>query len=225
MTPERAMILAAGRGERMRPLTDTLPKPLLPVRGKPLIVHHLERLARLGILEVVINLSWLGERIRAALGDGSRWGLRLHFSDEGPEALETAGGIINALPWLGSAPFLLVNGDVFSDFDFASLRLAPEALAQLMLVPNPDFHPEGDFVLDGNVVLEQGAPRLTYAGIGLYRPEFFDGCAPGRQKLLPLLRRAIAARRLHGQLYLGLWSSVDTAERLATLQTAPGEAS
>jgi N-acetyl-alpha-D-muramate 1-phosphate uridylyltransferase len=212
-----AMLLAAGRGERMRPLTDQTPKPLLHVRGKPLIVHHLEALAQSGVREVVINIAWLGEQIRAALGDGHSWGLSIRYSEEAPEALETGGGIFRALPWLGDAPFLVVNGDVYTDFRFAALSIAADAWAQLLLVPNPAHHAGGDFALEHARVLEQGSPRWTYAGIGLYRPQFFTGCEPGRFPLLPLLRRAMAAGRLQGQLYEGVWSDVGTVERLAAL--------
>jgi MurNAc alpha-1-phosphate uridylyltransferase len=214
----RAMLLAAGRGERMRPLTDQLPKPLLTVRGKPLIVHHLERLARCGVSDVVVNVAWLGDRIRAALGDGAAFGVSIHYSEEGAQALETGGGIFQALPWLGSEPFLVVNGDVFTDFDFAALSIAPEAWAHLLLVPNPVQHPQGDFALEGGRVVENGSTRWTYSGIGLYRPQLFDGCRPGRFPLLPLLRRAIAAGRLSGEVYGGAWSDVGTLERLAALQ-------
>ena len=164
------MVLAAGRGERMRPLTDNVPKPLLTVGGKPLIVYHLEKLSRLGIKQVVINLAWLGGQIRAALGDGARWGLQIHYSDEGEQALETGGGIFQALPLLGAQPFLVVNADVFTEFDFGAIRIAPEALAQLVLVANPMHHPRGDFVLANGRVQEQGGARWTYSGIGLYRP-------------------------------------------------------
>jgi MurNAc alpha-1-phosphate uridylyltransferase len=212
------MLLAAGRGERMRPLTDQLPKPLLPVRGKPLIVHHLERLASCGVHDVVINVAWLGERIRAALGDGAAFGLSIHYSEEGAQALETGGGIFQALPWLGSEPFLVVNGDVFTDLDFGALSIAPEAWAHLVLVPNPVQHPQGDFGLDDGRVVETGSTRWTYSGIGLYRAQLFDGCQPGRFPLLPLLRRAIAAGRLSGEIYRGGWSDVGTVERLAALQ-------
>lgn len=214
----RAMVLAAGRGERMRPLTDTVPKPLLEVRGKPLIVYHLEKLSRLGVQDVVINLAWLGDRIRAALGDGSQWNLRIRYSEEGGEALETGGGIFKALPLLGAAPFLVVNADVFSDFDFAMLHIAPDALAHLLLVPNPPQHRRGDFALNEGVIQDHGGSRWTYAGFGLFRPELFEGCAPGKFPLLPLLQRAIQAQRLHGQAYLGLWNDVGTVERLAALQ-------
>jgi N-acetyl-alpha-D-muramate 1-phosphate uridylyltransferase len=214
----RAMLLAAGRGDRMRPLTDQTPKPLLTVRGKPLIVHHLERLARGGVREVVINLAWLGKNIRAALGDGSEFGVSIRYSDEGSRALETGGGIFKALPWLGSEPFLVVNADVFTQFDFSTLQIAADAWAQLLLVPNPAHHPNGDFALEQGRVLVQGSPRWTYAGIGVYRPEMFRGCQPGRFALLPLLQRAIAAKRVQGEFYDGQWSDVGTVERLAALQ-------
>jgi len=216
--PERAIVLAAGRGERMRPLSDQCPKPLLSVRGKPLIVYHLEKLADLGVPEVVINISWLGSAIRAALGDGTRWKLRLRYSDEGDSALETGGGIFRALPWLGPEPFLAVNGDVYTDFDFGALALRPGSLGQLVLVPNPAHVPQGDFALQQGRVLEQGSARWTYAGIGLFAPALFAHCAPGPFPLRPLLARAMAAERLHGELYHGLWSDVGTPERLAALQ-------
>jgi MurNAc alpha-1-phosphate uridylyltransferase len=212
------MLLAAGRGERMRPLTDRVPKPLLSVRGKPLIVYHLEKLAGAGVQQVVINLAWLGEQIRAALGDGGRWGLRIIYSDEGVEALETGGGIKRALSWLGAEPFLVVNADVFTGFDFAALAIDPQALAHLVLVPNPEHVPNGDFALINGQVRESGMPRVTYSGIGLFRAELFAGCTAGRFPLLPLLQRAIALDRLQGQLYSGPWSDVGTPERLAALQ-------
>ena len=218
MSALRAMLLAAGRGERMRPLTDTVPKPLLTVRGKPLIVWHLERLSRLGVKQVVINLAWLGGQIRAALGDGARWQLQIHYSDEAAAALETGGGIFQALPLLGPQPFLVVNADVFTDLDFGALRIAPEALAQLVLVANPMHHPHGDFALVNGLVQQEGGARWTYSGIGLYRPELFAGCSAGKFPLLPLLRRAIAAQRLHGQVFEGAWNDVGSVERLAALQ-------
>ena len=212
------MVLAAGRGERMRPLTDQVPKPLLTVRGKPLIIYHLEKLSRLGVKRVVINLAWLGGQIRDALGDGARWNLQIRYSEEGAEALETGGGIFRALPWLGPQPFLVVNADVFTELDFGAIHLAPEAVAQLVLVANPMHHPYGDFALVNGRVQEQGGARWTYAGIGLYRPELFEGCAAGRFPLLPLLRRASAAGKLHGQVFEGAWSDVGSVERLAALQ-------
>ena len=212
------MVLAAGRGERMRPLTDQVPKPLLTVGGKPLIVYHLEKLSRLGVKQVVINLAWLGGQIRAALGDGARWQLQIHYSEEGEQALETGGGIFQALPLLGRQPFLVVNADVYTEFDFGALQIAPQALAQLLLVANPMHHPRGDFALVNGRVQEQGGARWTYSGIGLYRPELFAGCSAGKFPLLPLLRRAIAGGRLHGQVFDGAWSDVGSVERLAALQ-------
>jgi MurNAc alpha-1-phosphate uridylyltransferase len=220
----KAMILTAGRGERLRPLTDHTPKPLLLVRGKPLIVWHLEALARAGVREAVINLAWLGEQIQAALGSGERFGINLRYSQEPAGALETGGGIFQALPLLGAEPFVLVNGDIHTDFDFGTLRIAERSLAQLVLVPNPPQHPRGDFTLLGHDLGEQGEPRLTYAGIGLYRPQLFDGCAPGRFPLLPLLRQAIAAGRLQGELYRGAWTDIGTVERLAAAGGGAGPA-
>jgi MurNAc alpha-1-phosphate uridylyltransferase len=217
------MILAAGRGERMRPLTDTVPKPLLTVRGKPLIAYHLEALARAGVREVVVNLAWRGGQIRAVLGDGREFGLHIVYSDEGEVAYETGGGIFNALPLLGADPFLVVNGDVWTRFDFAGLRIGAGADAHLVLVPNPPQHPRGDFTLQDGVVGEDASPdarRYTYSGIGIYRPEFFAGCTPGRFPLLPLLRRSIAAGRLHGELFEGEWQDIGTPARLAALEGA-----
>jgi N-acetyl-alpha-D-muramate 1-phosphate uridylyltransferase len=214
----KAMVLAAGRGERLRPLTDSVPKPLVQVGGKPLIVWHLAALARAGVREVVINLSWLGEQLRAALGDGHGFGVSIRYSEEGPVPLETGGGIFRALPLLGAEPFLLVNGDIWTDLPFETLSLAPAALAHLVLVPNPPQHPQGDFGLEpGGIVVNRDSDRFTYCGVGLYRPEFFHDCQPGRFPLLPLLNRAIAARQLHGELYRGRWSDVGTPARLAAL--------
>jgi MurNAc alpha-1-phosphate uridylyltransferase len=218
MSIEYAMVLAAGRGARMRPLTDAVPKPLLTVRGKPLIVYHLEKLSRLGVRHVVINLAWLGGQIRAALGDGAQWQLQIHYSDEGEQALETGGGIFHALAQLGQQPFLVVNADVYTDLDFGALQIAPQALAQLVLVDNPAHHPQGDFALVNGLVQEHGSARWTYSGIGLYRPELFQGCSAGPFPLLPLFRRAIACGRLHGQVFAGAWSDVGSVERLAALQ-------
>src|SRR5215831_13576352 len=166
------MLLAAGRGERMRPLTDTVPKPLLKVGGRPLIVWHLAALARAGIREVVINLSWLGGQLRTALGDGSDLGVSISWSEEGAIPLETGGGIFRALPLLGPEPFLVVSGDIWTDIDFARVQLEPQALAHLLLIPNPPHHPRGDFGLEGDRVVHAAEQRFTYANVGLYRPEF-----------------------------------------------------
>jgi N-acetyl-alpha-D-muramate 1-phosphate uridylyltransferase len=215
----KAMVLAAGRGERMRPLTDREPKPLLRVGGRRLIEYHLLRLAAGGFREVVINTAWLGDMIPAVLGSGAQYGLAITYSHERPEALETGGGIFQALPLLGSGPFLLVNGDVWTDMDFGALRRPPPtgSLAHLALVPNPPQHARGDFRLEQGWVSEDEGLRHTYSGIGIYRPEFFEGCRPGKFPLLPLLRRAIAQRALSGEVYEGRWYDIGTAERLASL--------
>jgi MurNAc alpha-1-phosphate uridylyltransferase len=216
----RAMLLAAGRGERLRPITDSLPKPLVEVAGKPLIVYHLEALARAGVSDVVINLSWLGEKIRAALGDGAAYGVRITYSEEGPIPLETGGGIHRALPLLGPRPFLVVNSDVWTDMDFGRvLTLEEDAHARLLLAPNPPHHPRGDFGLEGDFVVERASDRFTYTGVGVYRREFFEGCEPGKFPLLPLLQRAIAARRLRGAVYRGEWLDIGSPDRLAWLDT------
>ena len=214
----RAMILAAGRGERMRPLTDHTPKPLLPVAGQPLIAHHLEALRAAGIGEIVINTGHLGEQLPAALGDGRAWGVRITYSPEPPEALETGGGIFQALPLLGSEPFLVINGDVWTNYPFARLPVAPAGLAHLVLVGNPPHHPDGDFALaaDG-IVKESGASRLTFSGISVLRLELFAGCAPGRFSLGPLLRRAMTAGQVSGECYAGVWLDIGTPQRLAEL--------
>jgi N-acetyl-alpha-D-muramate 1-phosphate uridylyltransferase len=216
----KAMVLAAGRGERMRPLTDSVPKPLLTVGGQPLIAWQLQALARAGVHEVVINTSWLAAQLHAALGDGGTFGVRIHWSDEGPVALETAGGIIAALPHLAPGPFLVVSGDVWTDVDFGALRLAAGALAHLVLVDNPAHHPRGDFGLEGAQVVERDSGRLTYASIGLYTAEFFAGLPPGRRPLIEPLRRAIAAGRVRGELYRGQWCDVGTPARLAELEAS-----
>jgi len=214
----KAMLLAAGRGERMRPLTDTCPKPLLEVAGKPLIAWHLERLAAAGIREVVINLSWLGEMIATALGDGAAYGLRVAYSREPWPALETGGGLVQALPMLGGDPFLLVNGDVFTDIDFTTLALAPGDLAQLVLVPNPEHNQKGDFHLDGRGrITSDVGERLTYSGVAVVDPRIFNGASPGRFPLLPWLLRAREAGRLGGQKHAGTWLDIGTPQRLAQL--------
>jgi MurNAc alpha-1-phosphate uridylyltransferase len=224
----KAIVLAAGRGERLRPITDTIPKPLVTVAGKPLIVYHLEALARVGIRDVVVNLSWLPDKLRTALRDGSDYGVRITYSDEGPVALETGGGIFNAIQHLGPGPFLVVNGDTFTDIDFGALKAGADAdtragaLARLVLVPNPTQHPRGDFGLAGDRVVERETERFTYSGIGVFWPEFFATSTPGKFPLLPLFKRAIAAGRLLGQLHRGEWSDVGTAQRLAELDERVG---
>lgn len=229
----RAIVLAAGLGERMRPLTEHTPKPLLRAGGMPLIAWHLDKLAALGIRDVVINTSWLADRFEPALGDGSRWGLRLHYLYEGATPLETGGGIWNALELLcatPNAPFLAVNGDIWTDYDFARLPHDPSGDAHLVMVPNPPQHPRGDFAFeDDHLLRAEGRYRLTFSGIGVYRPALFEGWrevigdAPGardtppRFKLAPLLVAAMAEDRVTGDHHVGQWTDVGTPERLAEL--------
>ena len=211
----------------MRPLTDETPKPLLRVKGKPLIEHHIERLRDAGVTELVVNAAYLGEQVAAFCGDGSRWGVRIQISREAIP-LETAGGIVQALPWLGDAPFAVVNGDIFTDFPFETLCeiVINPGRAHLILVANPRHHPAGDFVLQGQCVQqppttdgEMPTETLTFSGIGiaLYHPEFFSGLTTGKCPLKPLLDQAIAEGRLTGQIFEGLWSDVGTPQRLAAL--------
>ncbi|MDE2407041.1 MAG: nucleotidyltransferase family protein [Xanthomonadaceae bacterium] len=253
----KALIFAAGLGERMRPLTDTTPKPLLRVGGKPLIEWHLEKLAALGVDDVIVNTSWLAEQFPRALGDGTRWGLRIHCVYEGDTPLETGGGMWNALPLLGDAPFLLVNGDVWTDFDFAGLPREPRGLAHLLMVDRPPQATHGDFVLvplsprerdwdegseqqgndahaepssapSGHLLPEGEGTKLTYAGIGVYRPQLLDGWrevirepqhANGKPKfpLAPLLRARMAGGAISGEHHRGRWTDVGTPERLQRL--------
>lgn len=221
----KAMILAAGRGERMRPLTDVCPKPLLKVGGKPLIVWQIERLVAAGISELVINHAHLGGQIEDALGDGARYGAHIVYSPE-IEALETAGGIVQALHLLGSAPFLVVSADIYAEFDYRlplqkSSMLEDGALAYLWLVDNRAWHPRGDFALIDGTLSTATEPRLTYANLGIYRPEFFSGTVPGTKlPLLPLLQRAIADRKVKGARYAGLWENIGTPAQLAALDAA-----
>lgn len=212
----KAMILAAGRGERMRPLTDLLPKPLLAAGGKPLIVHHIEKLAAAGVTQLVINHAWLGHKLVAALGDGSALGVSIHWSAE-ESALETAGGIVQALPLLGSEPFLVINGDTWLDLDYRALVNQPlgEDLAHLWLVPNPPQHPQGDFSLQAGRVLD--TPALTFSGVGLYHPAAFAGLPCGARKLAPLLRDWMAQGRVGGSLLAGEWRDIGTVDRLREL--------
>jgi len=215
----KAMILAAGRGERMRPLTDAIPKVLLEVRGKSLIVGLIEALVRSGVREIVINHAHLGHMIEAALGDGRRVGVAIRYSHEA-EALETAGGIAQALPLLGDRPFLVVNGDLFCDFDFSRLvgTDLEQNLAHLVLVPNPPHHPQGDFALNGAHVAESGQSKLTYSGIGLYRRELFSSIRPGSKgQIASLLRVAMARGLVSGEVHRGVWHAVGTPARLSAL--------
>jgi N-acetyl-alpha-D-muramate 1-phosphate uridylyltransferase len=216
----KAMLLAAGRGERMRPLTDHTAKPLLAAGGRALIDYHLFALQRAGVQSVVVNLSWQASKLRAHLGDGERFGFELHFSEEGPVPLETGGGIYRALPWLGPGAFLVVNADVWTDFPLRSLALPAGSLAHLVLVPNPAHHPGGDFALGGDGRIGDAGTRLTYSGIGVFDPEFFAGCQAGRFPLKPLLDRAREAGRLSGESWTGRWFDVGTPARLAALDLA-----
>jgi MurNAc alpha-1-phosphate uridylyltransferase len=208
------MILAAGRGDRLRPLTDVKPKPLLEVAGKPLIEYHLEALAAAGFREIVINQGHLGDLLREHLGDGGRWGVDILWSDEQPEALETGGGIFKALPLLGSAPFLVVNGDILTAFPFARLRAVKCDWAHLVMVPNPPQNPGGDFALQGARIRREGSPALTFSGIGVYHTRLFQGCSPGKFSVVPLLRDAMENHLVTGETFRGYWSDIGTAERL-----------
>ncbi|EDZ63357.1 nucleotidyl transferase [Sulfurimonas gotlandica GD1] len=211
----KAMILAAGRGERMRPLTDTLPKPLLEVHGKPLILWHLERLVASGFKEVIINIAHLGHKIPKALGDGSNYGISITYSDEQDEgALESAGGIVKALPLLGDEPFLVVNGDVFCDYVFDANFDLGDKLAHLILVPNPEHNLKGDFGLNGTSVLNEDKIKYTFSGIGYYSPKLFNNLEYGKSALSPLLRDAIAKNEVSGELFNNIWHDIGTPQRL-----------
>jgi MurNAc alpha-1-phosphate uridylyltransferase len=214
------MILAAGRGERMRPLTDHTPKPLLPVGERSLIEHLIAALADAGLRDLVINHAHLGEQIVAALGDGDRHGVRITYSAEPEGALETGGGIFRALPLLGDGPFLVVNGDIWTDYPFARLPRQLTALAHLVLVDNPAHHPSGDFGLHGTTVVADSARKFTFSGIGVYSPALFAGCEPGRFPLAPLLRAAMARGAVTGEHHHGVWNDVGTPARLHAIDAA-----
>lgn len=218
------MVLAAGRGERLRPLTDTVPKPLLEAGGVPLVAHHLRRLAAAGIHDVVMNVAWLADAIQAGLGDGRRWGVHIRYSVEPWPALETGGGIHRALPLLGAEPFVLLNGDLWCDLDPATLSLPDGCLAHLVLVPNPAHHPGGDFVLESGRVRIEGEPRLTYSGVAVLHPRLFDACEPGRFPLAPLLLDAARRDGVSGEVHHGGWIDVGTPERLYALRSRLGTA-
>ena len=220
LRPARAMILAAGRGERMRPLTDAVPKSMLKVGGKPLIEYHVEALARAGFKEVVINLAHLGEQITAHLGNGARFGLNIFYSPETEGALETGGGIYNALHFLGDDPFLVVNADVWTDIDYSTLTIEQGKQAHLVLVANPPQHPNGDFGLRNGQVTDYEDERFTFSGIGVYHPKLFAECEPGPFPLAPLLYKAAERDLVGGQLYDGRWVDVGTPQRLKALDAA-----
>lgn len=214
----KAMILAAGRGERMRPLTDSTPKPLLQAGKKPIIQRTIEQLVSSGYTEIVINIAHLGHKIIETLGSGNQLGASITYSDEGENALETGGGIINALPLLGKEPFLLVNGDIASHYDFSQLQNKSFTLAHLVLIPNPAHHPEGDFHLTSNgVTTANGNPTLTYSGIGLFNPVLFSHIPAGKVKLAPLLRNAMTQNKVTGEEFNGFWLDIGTPERLIEL--------
>lgn len=213
-----AMILAAGLGKRMRPLTDHTPKPLLKVGDKVLIEYHLEKLANAGFSRIVINTSYLAEQIETYLGDGSRYGLSIAFSREEGQPLETGGGIFQALPLLGTDPFVVINGDVWCDYPFEQLYLPKNRLAHLILVANPDHNPSGDFGLRDGRAMANGDPCFTFSGIGVYHPDFFSGCQAGAFPLAPLLREKMGLGLVSGDFYSGYWLDVGTPQRLALLQ-------
>lgn len=213
---KKAMILAAGRGERMRPLTDTTPKPLLEVGGKPLIVWHIEKLVSAGFEDIVVNIAHLGFKIPEALGDGSKWGAKLRYSDEQKEgALESAGGIVKALPMLGNETFLVVNGDVWCDYEFdKNFKLDEGILAHLILVPNPDHNTKGDFALKNGMVSENGSKKFTFSGIGYYSPNLFRWLEHGKRALGEVLRDTMKYDTVGGEVYNGMWRDIGTPERL-----------
>ncbi|MCK9609115.1 MAG: nucleotidyltransferase family protein [Methylomonas sp.] len=219
----KAMILAAGRGERMRPLTDHTPKPLLQVAGKALIEYSLERLAGAGFTDIVINVAYLGRQIRDYCGDGSRWRVRIEYSDEGAQALETAGGIAKALPLLGDQPFLVVNADILFDYPLAALRDKSIDLAHLVLIDNPPHHPQGDFCLqESGSLSESGQPKFTFSGIGVYHPGLFADMRAGQAlKLRPVLNRAMQQGQVTGEYFNGLWLDIGTPERLRAISESP----
>lgn len=213
----KAMILAAGRGERLRPLTDTTPKSLVEVRGKTLLERHLHNIRAAGIEEVVINLGWLGEKIVARIGSGADYGLSVRYSDEGDDVLETGGGIHKALPLLGSDPFLVVNADIYTDMPPPDVTLASKQLGHLVLVPSPDYRDGGDFDLNDGVIINESVQSLTFSGIAVYRPELFEGCEAGRFSIVPILREAADEGLLRGSVYDGLWADIGTPARLRSL--------
>ena len=215
----RAMILAAGRGERLRPLTDTIPKPLVDAGGRTLIDYHLENLSRAGFRQIVINISHLGEQLREAVGDGGRWGTSVHYSEEPAGALDTGGGIRQALPRLGVSPFLVINGDIWTDYPLIRLRAVKCDQAHLVMVSNPEHNPGGDFCLQGARLGTAGTPSYTFSGIAVYHPRFFSGCSPGRFSVVPMLRQTMEEKLVTGERHQGAWFDPGTPARLAALRT------
>ena len=214
----RAMLLAAGRGERLRPLTDKVPKSLVEVRGETLLERHLANLSGAGIRSVVINLGWLGDRIVERVGSGGHYGLDVLYSQEGGNVLETGGGIHKALPMLGDGPFLVINADIYTDMPVPRIELADEHVGHLVMVPSPVYRDGGDFDIEDGLIRNGETQRLTFSGVAMYRPAFFDGCEPGRFPLAPMLREAADNGLLSGSLYEGLWADIGTPERLKALQ-------
>jgi len=213
------MLLAAGRGERMQPLTNTIPKPLLEIKNDTSLIElHIKKLKSLGFTDIVINIAWLGEKIVSKLGDGSHYGVNIQYSDEADSALETAGGIINALELLGGKPFIVINADIVTDYDFSQLQLRENKLAQLVLVPNPEFHPEGDFFIHNNSVHPLEGDKFTFSGIALYHPDFFKNCAAGVLALGPLFRHAIDNFSIEAEVYRGAWFDIGTPERFTDIK-------
>ena len=212
-----AMILAAGRGERLRPLTDTIPKSLVEVHGQSLIERHLHAIREAGIGDAVINLGWLGAQIQDRIGDGKNYGVKVRYSDEGNNILETGGGIFRALPMLGDKPFLVVNADIFTDMPVPGVTLSDDSVGHLVLVPTPDYRSQGDFDLEDGKVSNGCQPSLTFSGVAVYRPEFFKACKPGRFSIVPMLREAADAGHLQGSRYEGAWADIGTPERLQAI--------
>ena len=212
-----AMILAAGRGERLRPLTESVPKSLIEVKGQALLERHLESLARSGVDTVVINLGWLGEQITERIGSGEEFGLNVIYSQEGDDILETGGGIHRALPVLGADPFLVINADIYTDMPLPDVQLGDDDMVHLVCVPVPEDKAAGDFAIVGDRIRNEGEPMLTFSGVSIYRPEFFADCTPGRFSVVPMLRAAADADRISGSVYRGLWRDVGTPQRLAEL--------
>ena len=215
----RAMILAAGRGERLRPLTDEVPKSLVEVGGESLLERHLRNVSAAGIRNVVINLGWLGDRIVERIGSGRHYGLEVHYSDEGDDILETGGGIHNALDLLGNEPFLVVNADIYTDMPVPKVQLDDDQVGHLVLVPTPGYRDHGDFNIENDLVRNAETPRHTFSGVAIYRPEFFHGCEAGRFPLAPMLREAADRGQLSGSLYKGFWADIGTPERLADVRS------